>query len=126
MPADTASLVLHAGQIVLADWRGDALPREPNKLRPAVVVEDDGLFAPAYPNAILVPLTDDARLAIPDLSVAILPTDENGCSKPCWAVSHLVTAASKLRLRATPSRITPEQLGAIRRQIAVAIGIAGR
>jgi mRNA interferase MazF len=46
MPADTAPLVLHAGQIVLADWRGDALPKEPNKRRPAVVVEDDALFAP--------------------------------------------------------------------------------
>lgn len=67
MPAETAPLVLHAGQIVLADWRGDALPKEPNKRRPAVVVEDDGLFAPAYPNVILVPLTEDAALAIPDL-----------------------------------------------------------
>src|ERR1700730_4189205 len=27
------------GQIVIADWR-DGLPKEPNKLRPAVVVED--------------------------------------------------------------------------------------
>lgn len=125
MPADAALLVLHAGQIVLVDWRGDALPREPNKLRPAVVVEDEALFAPAYPNAILVPLTDDARLAIPDLSVAIMPTAENGCSKPCWAVSHLVATTSKLRLRATPSRITPEQLGAIRRQIGVAVGMTG-
>jgi hypothetical protein len=57
-----ASVVLRAGQVVLADWRGDALPKEPNKRRPAVVVEDDGLFAPGYPNAILVPLTDDAAL----------------------------------------------------------------
>ena len=56
----TPPLVLRAGQIVLADWRGDAMPREPNKRRPAVVVEDEGLFAPTYPNAILVPLTDDA------------------------------------------------------------------
>jgi hypothetical protein len=52
---------------VVADWRGDALAKEPNKPRPAVVVEEDGLFAPAYPNAILVPLTEDAALAIPDL-----------------------------------------------------------
>ena len=42
------------GQIVIADWR-DALPKEPNKLRPAVVVEDETLFDPAYPNVILVP-----------------------------------------------------------------------
>jgi len=123
MPAETALLVLYAGQIVLADWRGDASPKEPNKRRPAVVVEDDGLFAPSYPNAILVPLTEDAVLAIPDLSVAIAPTAENGCSKSCWAVSQLVATTSKARLQATPSRITEQQLAAIRRQIALAVGI---
>ena len=123
MPAETGPLVLHAGQIVLADWPGDALPKEPNKRRPAVVVEDDGLFAPAYPNAILVPLTEDAALAIPDLSVPIAPTVENGCGKMCWAVSHLVATTSKARLRVTPSRITPDQLTAIRRQIAIAVGV---
>jgi mRNA interferase MazF len=118
-------MVLRAGQIVLADWRGDALPREPNKRRPAVVVEDDGLFAARYPNAILVPLTEDAALAIPDLAVSIAPTPENGCSKACWAVSHLVSTTSKHRLRSTFSRITPDQLAAIRRQIAIALGIEG-
>ncbi len=125
MPADPFHLVLQAGQIVLADWRGDALPKEPNKRRPAVVVEDDGLFAPAYPNTILVPLTDDATLVIPDLAVPIAPTAENGCSKPCWAVSHLVATTSKLRLQSTASRITPDQLAAIRKQIALAIGVEG-
>ena len=124
MPTENAPLGLFAGQIVLADWRGDAMPKEPNKLRPAVVVEDDGLFAPSYPNAILVPLTEDAALAIRDLSVAIAPSAENGCRKPCWAVSHLVATTSKARLRATPSHITPEQLATIRRQIALAVGIA--
>lgn len=124
MPAETEPLRLRAGQIVLADWRGDALPKEPNKLRPAVVVEDDGLFDPSYPNAILVPLTEDAALAIADLSVAIAPTAENGCGKTCWAVSHLVATTSKARLRATGSRIAPDQLAAIRRQIALAIGLS--
>jgi len=124
MAAERAPLVLHAGQIVVADWRGDAVPKEPNRLRPAVVVEEDGLFAPGYPNTILVPLTEDAALAIPDLSVAIVPTTENGCAKPCWAVSHLVATTSKARLRATQSRIAREQLALIRRQIALAIGIA--
>jgi len=124
MANDAAALGLRAGQIVLADWRGDALPKEPNKRRPAVVVEDDGLFAPDYPNAILVPLTDDALLAIADLCVAIAPSAENGCTKPCWAVSHLVATTSKARLRATPSCVTAEQLAAIRRQIAFAIGVA--
>ena len=125
MPDENPPLVLRAGQIVLADWRGDAMPNEPNKRRPAVVVEDEGLFAPTYPNAILVPLTEDAALAIPDLSVAIAPTAENGCSKPCWAVSHLVATTSKARLRATPSHITPDQLTAVRRQVALAVGVEG-
>ena len=30
---------LKPGQIVLLDWRGDKLPKEPNKLRPCVVVD---------------------------------------------------------------------------------------
>ena len=108
---------------MLADWRGDALPKEPNKLRPAVVVEDDGLFAPGYPNAILVLLTDDAALVIPDLAGAKSPATENGCAKPCWAASHLVATTSKHRLTTTPSRVTTEQLATIRRQVALAVGV---
>jgi mRNA interferase MazF len=110
------------GQIVVADWR-DALPKEPNKLRPAVVVEDEALFDPAYPNVILVPLTEDRRLAIPDLSVAIDPTPQNGCSKRCYALSHCVATTSGKRVKPTRSRITADELAAIRRQIALAIGL---
>ena len=91
-------------------------------MRPAVVVEDETLFDPAYPNVILVPLTEDRRLAIPDLSVAIDPTPENGCSKRCYALSHCVATTSAKRIRPTPSRITADELSAIRRQIALAIG----
>jgi mRNA interferase MazF len=123
MSADHARLILRAGQIVLADWPGDAGPKEPDKRRPAIVVESEGLFAPDYPNAVLVPLTEDATLAIPDLSVAITPDAENGCPKPCWAASHLVTTASKQRIQATPSRVSTEQLSTIRRQIALAVGV---
>ena len=110
------------GQIVIADWR-DALPKEPNTLRPAVVVEDEALFDPAYPNVILVPLTEDRRLAIPDLSVAIDPTSQNGCTKRCYALSHCVATTSARRVRQTSSRIAEDQLLAIRRQIALAIAL---
>lgn len=113
-----------AGQIVVADWR-DALPKEPNKLRPAVVIEDDELFADAYPNVILVPLTEDERLAIPDLALPIDPTPANGCANRCWALSHCVATTSARRLRATASMLTGEQVAIIRRQIVLAIG-AGR
>lgn len=113
---------LSAGQIVVVDWR-DALPKEPNKLRPAVVVEDENLFDPAYPNVILVPLTEDQRLAILDLSIAIDPTPRNGCTKRCYALSHCVATTSAVRVRPTSSFIADHQLTAIRRQIALAIGL---
>lgn len=98
-----------AGQIVMADWR-DALPKEPNKLRPAIVVEDDELFDAAYPSVILVPLTNDQQLAIPELSVIIDPTPANGCASRCYALSHCVATTSAARLRPTRSAITPGQL----------------
>jgi mRNA interferase MazF len=110
------------GQIVIVDWR-DALPQEPNKLRPAVVVEDETLFDPAYPNVILVPLTEDQRLAIPDLSVVIDPTQQNGCTKRCYALSHCVATTSAKRVRQTTSKIAEDELMSIRRQIALAIGL---
>lgn len=113
---------LVAGQIVLVDWR-DALPKEPNKRRPAVVVEDSGLFDETYPNLILVPLAEDPHLAIADLSVRILPSAKNGCTKPCFALAHHVTTASKRRVSPTPSRIAGPELAEIRRLIGVAIGL---
>lgn len=115
-------MTLASGQIVLVDWR-DALPKEPNKRRPAIVVEDTELFDPSYPNLILVPLTDDPRLAIPDLAVEIMPSPENGCTAPCFALAHHVTSTSKLRITPTPSHVTATELTAIRSRIALAIGI---
>jgi mRNA interferase MazF len=67
---------LKAGQILVVDWRKDPrLPDhnphhpEPNKLRPAVVVQDTELFDPSYPTVLVVPLTGDRELAIPELTV---------------------------------------------------------
>jgi mRNA-degrading endonuclease toxin of MazEF toxin-antitoxin module len=111
-----------AGQIVLADWR-DGLPREPNKLRPAVVVHDSRLFDPDYPNVILVPLSENRFMVAADLSVVIEPTPENGFTKRCYALSPSVAATSARRIRATDSRVLPVQLAEIRWQIGFAIGL---
>ena len=111
-----------AGQIVIADWR-DATPKAANKLRPAVVIEDDALFGPGYPAVILVPLTEQAELAMPSLSVAIDPTPENGCKTRCYAAAHFVTATAAARVRATGSVIGAAELARIRRQVALAIGL---
>jgi mRNA-degrading endonuclease toxin of MazEF toxin-antitoxin module len=112
-----------AGRIVLADWR-DALPKEANKRRPAIVVEETGLFDPTYPNVLLVPLSEDPGLAIPGTSLLIEPTPENGCTKSCYALSHCIAATSVRRLTDTPSSVTPGQLVEIRRQIGLAIGLS--
>src|SRR5258708_24800597 len=99
---------LDAGQIVLVDWR-DALLKEPNKLRPAIVVEDNELFGPAYPNVILVPLSADPLEAPEGLTLAIDPTQENGCPKRCHALSHCIATTSIERVTPTSSRVTPDQ-----------------
>lgn len=112
-----------AGAIVLVDWRGGALPSEPTKMRPAVVVEDAALFPDAYPNVLVVPLTGDAMLAQKAFSERIEPSAQNGCSGVSWALGHHVTSASMRRIRMTPSRVTDVQLRAIRRRIALALGI---
>jgi mRNA interferase MazF len=111
-----------AGELVVADWR-DALPKEPNKRRPAIVVGNDELFDDAYPTMILAPLTQDARLAISGLTVVIEPNAENGLAKRSFALAHFVAATSATRVRATSSRITPEQLLEIRQKIAMSIGL---
>jgi mRNA-degrading endonuclease toxin of MazEF toxin-antitoxin module len=87
-----------------------------------VVVEDDDLFDPDYPNVIAVPLTSDARLAISGLAVPIDPAPENGCEQRCFALAPSVTSVSLNRVRATASRIQPDQPHDIRRRIAEAIG----
>jgi mRNA interferase MazF len=63
-------------------------------------------------------------MVLPDLSVQIDPTPENGCTKTCFAPSPLMAGTSKLRVRPTASRITAEQLARIRGQVAEAIGLA--
>jgi len=114
--------IYRAGQVVIADWR-DGLPKEVNKRRPAIVVEDDDLLDPDYPNLLLVPLTDDPSIIVPDLSLPIEPTADNGCTKRSYAIAHHVTSTSKLRLTPTPSRITSSQLWELRTMIASVLGL---
>ena len=115
MAGEAGGLSLRAGRIVRADRRGDARTEGPGGLRVAGVVEDDGLFAPGCPNVILGPLTDDAALVIEELLVAITPTPENGCARPCRAASHLEASTSKRRVTATASRVTAGELAGMRR-----------
>jgi mRNA-degrading endonuclease toxin of MazEF toxin-antitoxin module len=111
-----------AGSIVVVDWRGGALPQEPTKLRPAVVVEDHELFPDEYPNMLVVPLTREEGLAHRAFAERIDPTAENGAAATCWALAHHVTSVSLRRVDPTDSRITEAQLASIRKRVTVAVG----
>ncbi len=108
---------------MIVDWRGRALPSEPTKVRPAVIVEDQDRFPEGYPNVIVVPLTRDESRVIPTFSERIEPTPENRATAICWALGHHITIASLQRVRPTPSRITDEQVANLRQRVALALGL---
>ena len=112
-----------AGTIVLVDWRLGAVPHEPTKVRPSVVVEDHELFPDAYPNTLVVPLTRDEALAYAAFAERIDPAPENGAETTSWALAHHVTSVSLQRVQSTASHITAEQLGSLRRRIGLALGV---
>lgn len=117
---------MKAGQIVLVDWH-DALPKsgEVNKYRPAVVVSALRFFSGHLPFEIVVPLSSSKELAIERASLQIQPTESNGCSKPCYALSWNVQSVPHARIRPTESRIEADQLAVIRAQIAASVGALG-
>ena len=92
---------LKAGQIVTVEWRKDpndpaqdSHPLEPNKLRPAVVVQDTELFAPSYPTVLVVPMTGDPNQAMPDMTVVLQPTATNGCKKVSYLLRSCRSSAN--------------------------------
>ena len=121
---------LKAGQIVAVVWRKepadpaqDPQPPEPNKLRPAVVVQDTDLFDPAYPTVLVVPMTGDSALAIPDLTVVLQPCRTNGCKKPSYLLPQHLTCVAKTRITSvTQSEITPAELQQLRQLVVLTIG----
>ena len=105
---------LKAGQIVTVDWRKDPehpaqdpRPPEPNKPRPAVVVQDTELFDPAYPTVLVV----------------LQPSPSNGCKKVSYLLPQSLTCVAKTRITAaTKSQITPTELQQLRQLVVLTIG----
>lgn len=90
-------------------------------MRPGVIVGSPQFFGSGLPFEILVPLTGEAELAITGASVLIIPTPENGCTKPCYALAWNVQAVSHARVTPTSSFITEEELARIRACIVACI-----
>ena len=69
------------------------------------MVEDTELFDPAYPKVLVVPMTGDPGLAIPDLTVVLQPRPSNGCKKVSYLLPQSLTCVAKTRITAaTTSR----------------------
>jgi len=121
---------LRAGQIITVDWRKDPndpgqdpQPPEPNKLRPAVVVQDCELFDPAYPTVLVVPMTGDRALAMADLTVVLQPSSTNGCRKVSYLLPQNLTCVAKTRITdATDRCVTPAELQQLRQLVVLVIG----
>jgi mRNA interferase MazF len=88
-----------------------------------VVVQDTGLFDPSYPTDLVVPMTSDAELAIPDLTVVLQPSASNGSLKVSDLLPQHLTCVAKTRIReATSSRISSTELQFLRQLVVLAIG----
>ena len=123
-------MVLKAGQIVTVNWRKepsdsgqDPQPPEPNKLRPAVVVQDTELFDLTYPTVLVVPMTGNPALVIPDLTVVLQPSLTNGCKKVSYLLPQNLTCIAKTPITAaTNSVISPAELQQLRQLVVLTIG----
>ena len=88
-----------------------------------MVVQDTELFHPSYPTVLVVPMTSDPALAIPDLSVVWHPCPSNGCKKVSYLLPQNHTCVVKTRITTvTNSEITPAELQQLCQLIVLTIG----
>ena len=65
----------------------------------------------AGPTVLVVPMTGDPALAIPDLTVVLQASPSNGCKKVSYLLPQSLTCVAKTRITAaTNSQITPAEL----------------
>jgi mRNA-degrading endonuclease toxin of MazEF toxin-antitoxin module len=107
------------GSIVIVHWR-DALQKtgEPNKMRPSIAVGRDDLYGEEFGHLFVVPMTSLASLAVTGATVEIHPTHENGCLSVTYALTWNAQTVPIARVQPTNSRVTDEQLGELRNQVA--------
>jgi len=87
------------------------------------VVQDTDLFDTAYPTVLVVPMSGDSALAIPDLTVVLQPSPTNGCKKVSYLLPQNLTCVAKTRITAaTQSQITPAELQQLRQLVVLTIG----
>ena len=72
---------------------------------------------------LVVPMTSDPALAIPDLTVVLKPSPSNGCKKVSDLLPQSLTWVAKTRITAaTQSTNTPAELQQLRQLVVLTIG----
>lgn len=116
-------MTFETGGIYECLWWPGALGKEPNKDRPALVVQDSALFGNTFPNVVVVPCARYPDFAVESLCVAIDPDPSNGLTAVSYAIGHSVTVVAKERLGKQRGSVPPKILAAIRATIAETLGL---
>jgi hypothetical protein len=77
-----------AGEVVVLHGRGDGLPKEANKIRPYVVVEDRDLFSDEFKTQLIYMLSRSCVEARCFVSIRRPRVSIDGCepyTKPFWS-----------------------------------------
>jgi hypothetical protein len=90
---------------------------------PASSSKTAALFAPEFPNIVIVPCTTALTFEVLDLCVQIEPDESNGFDRVDCAIAHDVTTASKARIvKETDYRVSTVHLAQIRAPIGETLG----
>jgi mRNA interferase MazF len=111
------------GAIVKVHWR-DAKRKttDPNRVRPAVVIGMSGVYVDALATLLVVPMTADEEMLVPGVTLVLLPTPDNGCTRTSYALSWNIQSVAIERITPTNARVTDKELEELRAQVARLVG----
>ncbi|WP_420134941.1 type II toxin-antitoxin system PemK/MazF family toxin [Rhodopseudomonas sp.] len=103
------------GDIVLVAMQGDY-----GKPRPAVVVQNEDFDE--VPSIVVLPLTTELR-DIDVIRVSVEPAPDNGLRHLSQIMVDKITAVAPHRIRSRIGRLSPEDISAVNRALAIFLGI---
>lgn len=103
------------GDVILVAMQGDY-----GKPRPAVVVQSEDFDQ--IPSVVVLPLTTELR-DIDVIRIAVEPTLDNGLRQPSQIMVDKITAVAPRRIGSRIGRLSPEDMAAVNRALAIFLGI---
>lgn len=104
------------GDIVVVAIKGDY----GGKPRPAVIVQSDDFSE--VPSLAVLPLTTEWR-DLPTIRIAVEPNPENGLLESSQVMVDKITAVALERVASQIGRLSPEDMAAVNRALAIFLGI---